>query len=353
MSKPLNGDYLPHLDLHSWAAVTRWIWGCDRDFCHRNAEMWLDRVQLFSFPHPPLPHSRLVALYIVFPLSYTLLQVNSLVRLPKTLPVPPMRRCVAFSSIFALSLSFFGLVSADSSHAQVNRKHHARRDLAARETHQLGKRFDNARFTYFKDGLGACGQYSGPSDFIVAINVPQYDGGSHCFETITITANGKTTQAQVVDECEACPYGALDFSEGLFQYFSSLDQGTIYGTWEFGSGDPTTSSTPIPTPTTTSWSSTSTWSPPPTTSSKPPKTTSTSTWSPPTSTSTSTKSTHTSTSTTSTSTTSTSSAAPSTTSSAADTLPTASESNPDNLAQFNIALVNLAGLVMAAATATS
>ncbi|TFK55221.1 hypothetical protein OE88DRAFT_1017206 [Heliocybe sulcata] len=261
-----------------------------------------------------------------------------------------MRRCIALSSIFALSLSFFGLASADSSHAQLNRRHHvARNDLASRETHQLGKRFDNARFTYFQDGLGACGQYNGPNDFIVAVNIPQYDGGSHCFETITITANGKTTQATVADECEGCPYGALDFSEGLFKFFASEDQGTIYGSWEFGSGAKPSTSTPPPPPSTTStWSSTSTWSPPPTTSSKKPKTTSSTstTSSTPTSTSSSTSSTPTPSS-------SSSSAAPSTTSSAADTLPTASESNPDNLEQFNMALVNLAGLVMAAATATS
>lgn len=28
------------------------------------------------------------------------------------------------------------------------------------------KRFDNARFTYYADGLGACGQFNGPGDFV-------------------------------------------------------------------------------------------------------------------------------------------------------------------------------------------
>ena len=81
---------------------------------------------------------------------------------------------------------------------------------------------------------GACGTTSGPSDFvrvvllclfalsltyriqIVALNsavswpatwlglwslpVQEYEGGAHCFEMITITVNGKTAQAQIIDE---------------------------------------------------------------------------------------------------------------------------------------------------------
>ncbi|EPQ58420.1 hypothetical protein GLOTRDRAFT_137140 [Gloeophyllum trabeum ATCC 11539] len=259
-----------------------------------------------------------------------------------------MRSCVAFSSLLALSFSF-GVVSADSSHAQLSKRHHTGRsrldDRETREIHtfQFEKRFDNARFTYYADGLGACGNYNQPGDFIVALNAPQYDGGSHCGEQVTITANGKTTTATIADECMGCPYGALDFSEGLFKYFASEDAGEIYGSWQFGSGDPKPSPSPSPSPTTSSWSSTSTWSPPPSTTS-----TST-TWTP-----TSTSSTWSSTSSSSSSVASSSSSAtPSSTSSAAETFPTASESDPENLEQFNIALVNLGGLIMAAAMATS
>lgn len=42
--------------------------------------------------------------------------------------------------------------------------------------------------------------YASSSFQIVALNSAQYDGGSHCFETITITANGKTAQATIMDE---------------------------------------------------------------------------------------------------------------------------------------------------------
>ncbi|KAJ3937025.1 MAG: RlpA-like double-psi beta-barrel-protein domain-containing protein-containing protein, partial [Lentinula lateritia] len=131
------------------------------------------------------------------------------------------------------------------------------------------KRFDDARFTYYVDGLGACGQTNQPGDFIVALNSAQYNGGQYCFQMITITVGGKTTQAQIMDECPGCPYGGLDFSEGLFQFFASLDEGVLTGSWNFDSGATSTTETP----TSTYTPPTSTWSPPPSTSS-------TSTWSP-------------------------------------------------------------------------
>lgn len=30
----------------------------------------------------------------------------------------------------------------------------------------IDKRFDNARFTYYADGMGACGQWNSPGDFV-------------------------------------------------------------------------------------------------------------------------------------------------------------------------------------------
>ncbi|KIO13402.1 hypothetical protein M404DRAFT_60363, partial [Pisolithus tinctorius Marx 270] len=91
---------------------------------------------------------------------------------------------------------------------------------------KVWKRFDNARFTYYAVGLGACGQTNVASDF-------QYGGGQYCFQMITITVNGKTAQAQIMDECPGCPDEGLDFSQGLFTFFSDLSAGVLYGTWNF------------------------------------------------------------------------------------------------------------------------
>ena len=65
-------------------------------------------------------------------------------------------------------------------------------------------------------------------------------------------------------QCPGCPYGGLDFSQGLFEFFASTAEGIIYGNWEFGSGPPVSSRaeppptpTPTPTPTMAAPSSTS------------------------------------------------------------------------------------------------
>ncbi|KAF9466304.1 RlpA-like double-psi beta-barrel-protein domain-containing protein-containing protein [Collybia nuda] len=200
-------------------------------------------------------------------------------------------------------------------------------------TSSLEKRVDNVRFSFFDPGLGACGGYSTNRDFIVALNTPQWDGGSHCGKTITIRYKGKSTQATIVDRCVECPYGALDFSRGLFDFFGSQDDGYLWGSWDFGSGAPpkpeTTSHKPKPTPTPTP-----TPKPEPTTTKEVPTTSSTS--------KTKTSSKHSSTaSTTSTSATTTGSATPT---------ETAVPAPPDSfLYQLNLALMGLAGIAAAAA----
>ncbi|KAJ7752031.1 RlpA-like double-psi beta-barrel-protein domain-containing protein-containing protein [Mycena metata] len=112
---------------------------------------------------------------------------------------------------------------------------------AANWNRTLEKRFSDARFTFFDAGLGACGSTSDASQFIVALNSQQYGDGENCYKMIEITYNGKTAQAQIVDECTSCPYGALDFSTSLFDHFASEDLGVIYGSWVFAdAAKPTT-----------------------------------------------------------------------------------------------------------------
>lgn len=98
------------------------------------------------------------------------------------------------------------------------------------------RRGNGSRFTYYETGLGACGAYNKDSDFVrffltqsVAFHTlnlltsqdrcfeyrgkcshsvgghrlmqpsQQWDGGSHCFEDITINYNGKATRATIAD----------------------------------------------------------------------------------------------------------------------------------------------------------
>ncbi|KAM0755053.1 hypothetical protein T439DRAFT_273777, partial [Meredithblackwellia eburnea MCA 4105] len=93
----------------------------------------------------------------------------------------------------------------------------------------------SGRASYFDVGLGACGIRNSNSDFIVAMNEAQYgDMGavsSWCFQTITISYGGKSHTAEVTDACPGCPYGGLDMSPALFNYFANPDVGIFYMTW--------------------------------------------------------------------------------------------------------------------------
>ncbi|KAG5634518.1 hypothetical protein H0H81_001681 [Sphagnurus paluster] len=213
------------------------------------------------------------------------------------------------------------------------------RNVTARaEGPVLEKRFDNTRFSWYVAGMGACGKVNSPSDFIVALNHGQFESQNYCFQTITITCGGKTTQAQVVDECMECPWGALDFSQGLFEYFSGLDAGYLYGSWTWGAGapKPTPTPTPKPTPTTTKEKPTPTLPPPP------PETTSTSTKKSTTSTSTSLSTTSSSSSTSVSKTLATTSSSTSVAASTPSVIPVPT----DAISQLGLILLNLGEVIL-------
>lgn len=195
-----------------------------------------------------------------------------------------MRASAILGALLSVTLPFV----AANSHAAPHRRHdelarRAKGDLARRQGTVNGP-YSPSRFTFYEVGLGACGITNVPSDFIVALNTPQYGGGypgPNCFLEITIQVGGQTTTAQITDECPGCPENGLDMSEGLFQYFADLGVGVLTGTWWVNGASPTPTTTwaPPPPPTTT-WAPpppppppTTTWAPPP-----PPPTT---TWSPP------------------------------------------------------------------------
>lgn len=140
----------------------------------------------------------------------------------------------------------------------------------------IGKRF-SGRATYYEVGLGACGHTNSGSEFVVAVNAPQYNGGAYCGQSVTISANGKSTQATVVDLCPGCPYGALDLSESLFTFFNPTSVGVFTIDWSFGGGgggggdqQPPASPSPSPDPPQPTSSAAPPPPPEPTSSSTPP-----------------------------------------------------------------------------------
>ncbi|KAK0459581.1 RlpA-like double-psi beta-barrel-protein domain-containing protein-containing protein [Desarmillaria tabescens] len=185
----------------------------------------------------------------------------------------------------ALSLAALAVPHDNNIHAH---RHNGVAKRARGDLNNFVKRYDNARWTFYDVGLGACGSTSVSSDYIVALNSEQYGSGypgPYCFQTITMTYNGKTTTATIMDECPGCPYGGLDLSRGLFDFFADESAGVLYGTWTFSSGGSgaasSSSSTYVYTPTTTS--TTPQWTPSTTSSSSQwTPTTTSSTWTPPT-----------------------------------------------------------------------
>ncbi|KAJ7098094.1 plant expansin [Mycena belliarum] len=234
------------------------------------------------------------------------------------------------------------------------------RELAKRAVGDIERR-GNARWTFYSTGLGACGGYNKDSDFIVALNQGTFGWSypsKYCGRKITMTYNGKTTGATIVDSCPGCPNDGLDLSPGLFSFFASKDAGVIYGTWWFsdGSGGGGDSG-----PTTTK--KTATWTKPTTTSTTKrttsTRTTRTTTYTPPTTSTTSTTKSSTTTSSTASSSapSSGSSVAPSASASsnslaaASGTVSATSTANPENLYAFAQVVLDLTGVVVAGANA--
>jgi len=143
------------------------------------------------------------------------------------------------SALFASLLLPFAVAVLADPHAPNHARHH--HDIARRASGdvELHKRTKGARATFYAVGLGACGKTNQPNDFIVALNSPQYGGGSpgpQCFKRISITCNGKTADATIMDECPGCPFGGLDMSEGLFKFFGPLSAGVMTCDWDFSGG---------------------------------------------------------------------------------------------------------------------
>lgn len=150
--------------------------------------------------------------------------------------------------IFALVAISFPPVAAYRFHETAHHHvQHVKRDQAPLY-HTLVKRSEanyTGRGTFYDAGLGACGRTNTASDLIVALNQDQYTANKWCFKKIRITANGITCDAEIVDMCPGCPFGALDMSKALFHHFAEFDAGVIYVKWHLLDGSDE-SATPVP-----------------------------------------------------------------------------------------------------------
>ncbi|OLY84747.1 Papain inhibitor [Smittium mucronatum] len=94
--------------------------------------------------------------------------------------------------------------------------------------------------TYYKTGLGSCGQTHTDDDLIAAINAPQYgvyanpNTANICGKCALLTSNeGKTVVVKIVDRCPECSFGDLDLSPTAFKRLLPLDAGRFRVTWKY------------------------------------------------------------------------------------------------------------------------
>ncbi|KAH8107177.1 hypothetical protein BXZ70DRAFT_281371 [Cristinia sonorae] len=87
-----------------------------------------------------------------------------------------MRLAVIGAAVATAVLPWFAY--ADPHVAQLQRHHNAISRRASSEVvHHKREVFNNARFTFYDVGLGACGKYNQPGDFIVALTAQQFGDG--------------------------------------------------------------------------------------------------------------------------------------------------------------------------------
>ncbi len=96
--------------------------------------------------------------------------------------------------------------------------------------------------THYSTGLGSCGITNRDTDAIVALSVPMMNNGANpntnplCGKTISVfnPTTGTTTQATVVDTCQACAYADVDMSPTLFTTVAPTGNGRVQGIeWGF------------------------------------------------------------------------------------------------------------------------
>lgn len=96
--------------------------------------------------------------------------------------------------------------------------------------------------TYYSTGLGACGETSVDTDYIVAISHELFDQytpngnpnkNTLCGKKIQASYEGKSVEVTVVDRCEGCAYYDLDFSPSAFADIADMDLGRIDITWDW------------------------------------------------------------------------------------------------------------------------
>ncbi|KAK3305985.1 RlpA-like double-psi beta-barrel-protein domain-containing protein-containing protein [Chaetomium strumarium] len=143
-------------------------------------------------------------------------------------------------SLFTITATFAGMTFAspapktDDTHIGTHAPAMAARDIDVAAT--------SGKFTYYNQGLGACGQNYGDGDYVVALSHADFDlstpngnpnNNPLCGKRLRASYNGKSVEVTVVDRCVTCNSEDLDLSPAAFGALADLSVGVIQGTWDY------------------------------------------------------------------------------------------------------------------------
>jgi len=95
--------------------------------------------------------------------------------------------------------------------------------------------------TYYHAGLGACGWRNTGTERVVAMsrlffNKYNVDANPNnnllCGHWISVTYQGKTVEARIVDMCGRCAHNDIDLSQAAFKALAPLSVGMMQGSWK-------------------------------------------------------------------------------------------------------------------------
>ncbi|CAG8577956.1 4394_t:CDS:2 [Ambispora leptoticha] len=109
----------------------------------------------------------------------------------------------------------------------------------------LEKRGFGGKATYYNPSLGSCGQENSDSDFICALNKPQWGNPSNpnanplCGKKIIVHGPLGSVTVTVQDSCPNCGFGDLDLTLAAFNKIGDSNAGFVPITWDWAdeSGD--------------------------------------------------------------------------------------------------------------------
>ncbi|CAG8552784.1 7110_t:CDS:1 [Ambispora gerdemannii] len=131
-------------------------------------------------------------------------------------------------------------------------------NLLSVECAVLEKRRFSGKATFYNPDIGSCGQKNSDTDFICALNKPQWGNPSNpnanpfCGKKLIVYGPLGSVIVTVQDSCPHCGFGDLDLTPVAFNKIGDPNAGFVSMTWDWIDGSGGGGSVPSATPTSSS-----------------------------------------------------------------------------------------------------